>query len=294
MNLGAHMSIAGSVDRAIDRAKETGCNAVQIFVKSPNRWRFRRFSKEEIISFREKSSTMTKNYLVAHSSYLLNLASPDEKILSRSIAGFVDEVERTAAIGIPFIVFHPGSHRGSGLKAGIRRISSSLKEVLSSTKGLKVKILLENTAGQGDTIGSSFEELAEIIDRTGAPERLGVCFDTCHAFAAGYDIRTEKSYGATFRAFDEIIGLTNLRVFHLNDSLKPLASRVDRHTHIGKGEIGLDGFSLLVNDEMFKNRPMILETPKGDGAKMDIVNLKVLRRLRTTRWRKRRNGKSNR
>jgi len=285
MNLGAHMSIAGSVDLALSRARETGCNAVQIFVTSPNRWSFRKFSREEVKSFREKSRSFRKEFLVAHSSYLVNLASPDRYLFSRSMRSLIDQLKRTTRLGIEYFVIHPGSHRGQGVQMGIERIASALTEIISAIGKKAPMILLETTAGQGNSIGSRFEEISEIIARCRFPEKLGACFDTCHVFAAGYDIRTEKTFEDTLRRFDRTIGLSKLLVFHLNDSLKGLGERIDRHTHIGKGKIGPTCFKLLVNDERFKDRPMILETPKGPDNKYDLMNLKILRSLRKPRFR---------
>jgi len=280
MNLGAHMSIAGSVDLALSRARETGCNAVQIFVTAPNRWSFRKFSRDEVESFREKSRSFRKEFLIAHSSYLINLASPERHLFSRSMRSLEDQLERTTRLGIKYFVIHPGSHRGHGLQMGIEKIASALSKIISAYGKKAPMILLETTAGQGNSIGSRFEEISEIIARCRFPEKLGVCFDTCHVFSAGYDIRTEKTFEETLRRFDRTIGLSKLLVFHLNDSLKGLGERIDRHTHIGKGKIGLTCFKLLVNDQRFKNRPMILETPKGPDNKYDLMNLKTLRSLR--------------
>jgi deoxyribonuclease-4 len=280
MNLGAHMSIAGGVHRALERGARIGCNAVQLFVKNTNQWRSRRLSSEEISLFKKEKAAFAQNFVLAHASYLINLASPETKLLERSRSGFLEEMERARALGIPYIVIHPGSHRGSGEEQGLRRIAHSLDELLSKTGARSPQILLETTAGQGDTIGHTFEQLARIIDMVAASNMLGVCFDTCHVFAAGYDLRTKRAYEATLKKFDRVIGIERLKAFHLNDSLRTLGSRVDRHTHIGAGMIGLRTFSLLVNDARFLDRPMILETPKGTDDSNDIRNLTVLRGLR--------------
>ena len=280
MNLGAHMSIAGGMHRALDHGRSIGCNAVQLFVKSTNQWRARKLGADEVGLFRSQRDLFAPNFILAHSSYLVNLASPDTRILARSLAGFLGEMRRAQALGIPYMVIHPGSHRGEGAARGVRRIAASLDETLTALGSGSPVILLETTAGQGDTLGSTFDELARIIERSRANDSLGVCFDTCHVFAAGYDLRTKRAYDETLRAFDRTVGLGRLKAFHLNDSVKDLGSRVDRHTHIGKGALGLAAFSFLVNDERFFDRPMVLETPKGPDDANDIRNLAVLRRLR--------------
>jgi deoxyribonuclease-4 len=280
MNLGAHMSIAGGVHRALERGRRIGCDAVQLFVKNTSQWRLRPLGQHEIHLFLEERRSFPRNFVVAHGSYLVNLASPDEKLLERSLAGFGEEMKRARTLDIPYILTHPGSHRGSGATRGVRRVAKSLDRLVATAGAESLMILLETTAGQGDTLGRTFEELARIIDATNANEALGVCFDTCHVFAAGYDLRTRRAYESTLRAFDRIVGLDRLHVFHLNDSLRELGSTIDRHTHIGKGKIGLDAFSFLVNDERFLDRPMILETPKGADDRWDIQNLAVLRGLR--------------
>jgi deoxyribonuclease-4 len=280
MNLGAHMSIAGGVHRALERGTRSGCNAVQLFVKNTNQWRTRKLPREEVSLFKKEKAAFAPNLVLAHASYLLNLASPDTKLLERSRSGFLEEMERARALGIQYIVIHPGSHRGSGEKQGLQRIARSLDELLSEKQTGRLHILLETTAGQGDTIGHTFEQLARIIDAVRANDRLGVCFDTCHVFAAGYDMRTKRAYEATLKTFDRVIGIERIKAFHLNDSVRALGSRVDRHTHIGTGALGLKAFSLLVNDARFFDRPMILETPKGSDDSNDIRNLAVLRGLR--------------
>lgn len=283
MNLGAHMSIAGGTHRALEHASSIGCSAVQLFVKSTNQWRARKLGAAEIAAFRSERGFFAPNFVLAHASYLVNLASPDRLVLAKSIRGFLAEMKRTRELGIPLMVIHPGSHRGAGEARGIRRVAASLDEILSALGEPSPEILLETTAGQGDSLGRTFEELARIIDRTRARGSLGVCFDTCHVFAAGYDLRTERSYEETMRTFDRTIGLARLKAFHLNDSLKDLGSRIDRHTHIGAGTIGLRAFSFLVNDARFFDRPMILETPKGTDDSNDIRNLAALRSLRHPR-----------
>jgi deoxyribonuclease-4 len=283
MNLGAHMSIAGGVSKALERGRSLGCDAVQLFVKNTNQWGARALPGDEIALFRRQRRSFPRRFVIAHASYLINLASPDRDLLERSIRGFVEEMERARSLDIPYIVIHPGSHRGSGLRRGLLRAARSLDRAVAETGTRGPAILLETTAGQGDTIGRTFEELAGILDAARSSRKLGVCFDTCHVFAAGYDLRTARAYEATLGAFDKTIGLGRIKAFHLNDSLRGLASAVDRHTHIGTGELGLEAFRLLVNDERFFDRPMILETPKGPDDRMDLRNLAVLRGLRGRR-----------
>ena len=283
MNLGAHMSIAGGLPLALERGGSIGCNAVQLFVKNRNQWRARPLRRGEAAAFREAAGAFRREFILAHSIYLINLASPESEILEKSRRGFLEEMRRAERLGIPYLVLHPGSHKGAGETSGIATIVESLDFVLGKTDGDNLIVLLETTAGQGNSIGHRFEQLAEIIAGVKRRERLGVCFDTCHSFAAGYDLRSKRAYNNTFRIFDEVIGLERLRAFHLNDSLKELGSRVDRHTHIGKGHLGLDAFSHLVNDERFLDRPMILETPKGPDMKEDIRNLRILRGLRKSK-----------
>jgi deoxyribonuclease-4 len=279
MNLGAHMSIAGGVHRALERGRSIGCDAVQLFVKNTNQWRARSLGAQEIARFKQEMKAYAPNCILAHSSYLVNLASPDRSVLARSIAGFLEEMKRASSLGIPYMVIHPGSHRGAGAVKGIRRLAASLDDVISAMYGAPPEILLETTAGQGDTLGSTFEELARIIDATATNAPLGVCFDTCHVFAAGYDLRTQRGYQATMARFDRVLGLARLKAFHLNDSANGLGSRLDRHEHIGSGALGLKPFSCLVNDDRFSDRPMVLETPKGRDDSNDRRNLALLRNL---------------
>jgi deoxyribonuclease-4 len=287
MNLGAHMSIAGGMHRALERGRSIGCNAVQLFVHGTNQWKMRSLAGAEIERFRRERELFAPNFILAHASYLVNLASPDRTILSRSLECFLDEMNRARSLGIPYLVVHPGSHRGTGATAGVKRVAASLDEVLSASGASGPDILLETTAGQGDSLGCSFDQLARIIAATRANDSLGVCFDTCHVFAAGYDLRTKRAYERTVRSFDDAIGLGRLKAFHLNDSRRELGSRVDRHEQIGAGALGLGAFSLLVNDERFFDRPLVLETPKGPDDSNDIRNLALLRWLRRTRRRRR-------
>jgi len=280
MNLGAQMSIAGGVHLALQRGREIGCNAVQLFVKNPSEWRAKKLTEEEISLFKEEKKSFNPEFILAHTSYLVNLASPDPELLAKSRRGFLEEMRRSDTLGIPYIIIHPGSHKGSGEERGFRTIADSLNFVLSMTRGYELCILLETTAGQGNSLGYTFEQLATIIEMTDEGERLGICFDTCHSFAAGYDLRTRQAYNETFLSFDQILGLSRLKAFHMNDALGKLGSHRDRHTHIGQGELGLRAFSLLVNDPRFHDRPMVLETPKGPDMEDDIRNLSILRGLR--------------
>lgn len=273
------MSIAGGVHTAVDRATSIGCTALQVFTKNNNQWNGKPFTQEDIARYKQKISAAGIAPVVSHDSYLINLCATNPDILKKSRAAFIDELERCEQLGIPLLNFHPGSHLGTGEEEGIKRICESLNIAHSKTKNYNVKSVLEATAGQGTNIGHTFEHLRAIIDGVENPERMAVCIDTCHIFAAGYDISTEKGYEKTFQLFDEIIGLDRLVAFHVNDSKKGLGSRVDRHEHIGKGAIGLEGFRLLVNDERFAHIPKILETPKSEDLHEDVENLKVLKSL---------------
>ena len=277
--LGAHMSIAGGVDKSLLLGKSVDCDAIQIFTKSSRQWAAKPYTKEEIGLFdlNRKATGITK--VIAHDSYLLNLGSPDDALRKRSVAAFVDELERCEILGVSNLVAHPGSHVGAGEVEGIKTIARSLDEVHTACPGYNVKVTLEITAGQGSNLGYRFEQIGNIADATRESDRLRVCFDTEHAFAAGYDIRTREGYERTFAEFDETIGLKLLAAFHLNDSKKELNSRVDRHEHIGKGHIGVEGFRLLLNDRRFWDLPMCLETPKGPDLAEDRENLTLLRSL---------------
>ena len=277
------MSISGGIPLALERGSSIGCNAIQIFVQNRNQWRARPLRRGEAATFREASESFRREFILAHSIYLINLASPEPEIADKSRRGFLKEMRRAERLGIPYIVLHPGSHKGVGEESGIRTIIQNLDYLFEKTNEDRIAVLLETTAGQGNSIGHKFEQLAEIIEGVKRQDRVGVCFDTCHSFAAGYDMRSKRAYLNTFKYFDEVIGLGRLRAFHLNDSLRGLGSRIDRHTHIGKGELGLEAFSHLMNDERFLDRPMILETPKGPEMKEDIRNLRILRGLRKTK-----------
>lgn len=275
--LGAHVSISKGVYNAPKRGRDLGCEAIQIFSKNQMQWQAKPFTEDDINKFRENVKKYKIEDVVIHTSYLINIGSPEEEKLRKSQDALMDEFHRADQLGIPYIVLHPGSHMGKGEELGLGIIADSINYILDVTKDSNVMLLLETTAGQGSNLGYRFEHLAYLIDKTEQKERIGVCFDTCHVFAAGYDIRTKDAYEDTMKKFDDIIGISNLKVFHLNDSKNDLGTRKDRHEHIGKGYIGIDGFRFLVNDERFNNRPMILETPGGE--KYYKENLEVLRSL---------------
>lgn len=276
---GAHMSVAGGLFRAVERAVKVGCGVLQIFVKNPNQWVGRRPDEEEVERFRAAVLEAGLNSAVAHDSYLINLASPDDELWRKSLSALREELELSAKLGLEYLVVHPGAHLGSGESAGIQRIAEAIRQLFAETRGGRTRLALETTAGQGSNIGHRFEHLRDIMERIVEPERLAVCVDTCHVFAAGYDFRTRESYKQMVSDFDRVIGLGNLALFHLNDSRRELGSRVDRHAHIGKGEIGRTGFRWIVQDERFRRIPKILETPKGAKGDWDRRNLRLLRRL---------------
>ena len=279
LELGAHMSIAGGCDLALTRAAEFGMTSCQIFTKNASQWQAKPLDPAMIERFQTQREVTGIGHLVAHDSYLINMASPDDALREKSRLAFRDELDRCDLLGVPYLVTHPGGHMGSGVEAGVARVAEAINRIHAERPDGKTTILLETTAGQGTTLGRTFEELAQIIAGIEAKERVAVCFDTCHAFAAGYELRDAEGYAATMRAFDEIIGLDQIRVFHLNDSKKGLGSRVDRHAHIGEGELGLPAFELLLNDARFAGLPGILETPKGDDGEEDRRNLAALRAL---------------
>jgi deoxyribonuclease-4 len=277
--LGAHMSIAGGHALAIDRAADYAMTACQIFTKNANQWAAKPIDPELAEAFQARVAASDVAFLVAHDSYLINLGSPDDTLWERSVAAFGDELLRCHQLGVAWLVTHPGAHMGSGVEAGMRRVATALNRLFDQHPDYAVTVLLETTAGQGTTLGRTFEELAGILALIEDQSRVAVCFDTCHVFAAGYDLRDTVTFAATMQNFDEIIGLGRLRVFHLNDSKKPLGARVDRHEHIGEGELGTEAFNLLLNDPRFIEHPGILETPKGDDGEEDRRNMTTLREL---------------
>lgn len=281
--LGAHMSISEGLYKAFLRGKEVGCTTIQIFTKNSNQWKVKDLTEEEILKFKEAQKETGISPVVAHDSYLINLGSPDRELLQKSREAFLVELKRCDQLDIPYLVMHPGSHVGAGESEGIKRIAESLNWALEKTPGSRVMILLENTAGQGTNLGYRFEHLAEILEQVEEKPRFGVCLDTCHMLAAGYDIRTEPGYQRTLQEFDGTVGLSRVKAIHVNDSKKGLGCRVDRHEHIGEGCLGLEAFRCFLKDERFKEVPKILETPKDkkNEAESDRKNLNRLRELLT-------------
>ena len=278
--LGAHFSIAKGLANALYTAQSYGCTALQIFTKNASTWKERQLQPQDIESFAAARRATGVNAIAAHTAYLINLAATTQKKQSLSYQALKAELVRSSALEIPFVVLHPGSHMDAGLTSGIKKITANLNALFAETTEVTSRLLLETTAGQGSSIGHAFEQLAAILDGIKDPQRVGVCFDTCHVFAAGYDLRTSKTYAQTMRAFNATIGIDRLYFIHLNDALKPLGSKVDRHTHIGKGHIGLQGFAQIMNDPRLAHIPKIIETPKGNGnADFDKINLDRLRGL---------------
>lgn len=278
---GAHMSIAGGCHNALTAAHEHDFDTVQLFTKNNNQWHAPELTQTHVKDFNDTLKTTRLKFLTAHDSYLINLASPDPLLYQRSLEAFVVEVQRAEALGLAYLVMHPGTPTDGDDAAGLLRIVAALDAVHERCKKVRVKVLLETTAGQGKSLGWRFEHLATILDAVKESKRLGVCVDTCHVFAAGYPLAPFINYEATMKSFDKLIGLKRIKVFHLNDSKKPLGSRVDRHEHIGQGHIGQEAFRLLVNDPRFEKVPMIMETPKEgpNDEDMDVVNLDTLRSL---------------
>ncbi|NLV74734.1 MAG: deoxyribonuclease IV [Chloroflexi bacterium] len=277
--LGAHMSIEGGPAQAFSRGRLVGCDAMQIFTRNANRWASRPMTDAEVTDFHRAAEETGIAPVVVHSSYLINLGSPDDTLWEKSIAAAVDEIERCRLLGISSYVLHPGAHMGAGEEAGIARVAAALNRVIEATPASEIIITLENTAGSGSSLGYSFENLGAIISSNRYPERLGMCFDTAHALAAGYDYRTPESYRAMWQNLDETVGIKRLRAIHMNDSKKDLGSRVDRHDQIGQGFVTLEAFRMLVNDAQLVHLPMLLETPKGPEMQEDIANLALLRSL---------------
>ena len=277
--LGAHESIAGGMSKAFDRAQSVGCESVQIFVKSNRAWAAKPLTDEDIERFRARAEESGIQPVVGHASYLLNLGTPDEELWKKSRDVLILELQRCEVLGVGYLVLHPGSHVGSGEEVGLTRVAQALGQVHAATPGFSAQILLETTAGQGTSLGYSFDHLAWLLSHTPEGERLGVCLDTCHVFAAGYELRTLEGYTDTIETFDHVIGLDRLYAIHLNDSKGDLGSRKDRHEHIGKGHIGLDGFRHVMNDPRLAGLPGLLETPKREDLREDRENLTTLRSL---------------
>ncbi len=277
--LGAHVSAAGGVSKAFARGQAAGCQTMQIFTRNQNRWVSKPLAPAEIERWQAAQSSSDIAPVVAHASYLINLASPDDALWEKSIDAFVDELSRAEALGLLGVVLHPGAHMKQGEEAGIARVAAALDRCHAATSGFRTLTLLETTAGQGTVLGHRFEQLAAMRAQAADPERIAVCFDTCHAFAAGYDFRTTEGYAAMIADFDRLIGLDRLACFHFNDSKHDLGSRKDRHEHIGQGGIGLSGFAHILNDPRFAHIPMILETPESKDLHEAVKNLAVLRGL---------------
>jgi len=273
------MSIAGGVFNAFLHGKSVGCNTIQIFVKSNNQWRAKPLTDEEVEKYHQLQKETGIYPVVAHDSYLINAASQDQTLNAKSRDALKIELERCQTLKIPYLVMHPGSHVGAGESVGLTTIARALNEIFEELEDQGTKIALEATAGQGSNLGYRFEHLADIMGRVKQPNRMAVCMDTCHVFAAGYDIRTALGYKNVMAEFDRIVGLQHLAAIHFNDSKKGLGSRVDRHEHIGKGELGKEAFGFFLNDARLDQVPKILETPKGPDYAEDKVNLKVLRSL---------------
>jgi deoxyribonuclease-4 len=277
--LGAHMSIAGGMHRSIRRARSIECTAMQIFVKNNMQWFARPLARQEIGAFLKHTQRADLLSIFAHSNYLINLAATNSRFHANSLRALSEELIRADQLKLPFLVLHPGAHLGAGEEAGLEKIIESIDRVLAGIPNVKTRIALETTAGQGSCLGSKFEHLAYIISRVREPERLSVCLDTAHIFAAGYDIGSESAAQRTFREFDRVIGRDRLVAMHVNDSKTPRGSRVDRHEHIGKGKIGLDAFRFIMRNRHFCKIPKVLETPKGKDLREDVENLKTLRSL---------------
>ncbi len=276
--IGAHMSIAGGIYRALERGREAGCRTIQIFLKNSNQWKGKPLDEEDRTLYLEAGERTRIHPVVAHNSYLINLASPDPALHRKSLDAFVEELKRAEFLGIGSVILHPGAHKGDGEERGLARVAAALDLALDRV-GPPVRVLLENTAGQGSCLGHRFEHLAAIFSHLRQPDRVGVCLDTCHTLAAGYDIRTPAGYRRTMRELDRLVGVGRVGVIHVNDSRRELGCRVDRHAHIGKGCVGLEGFRCLMRDRRFARIPKILETPKGKDLEFDRMNLAVLRRL---------------
>jgi len=276
--LGAHLSIAGGLHKAIIRAKSLKCNALQIFTKNANTWREKQILEKEIDDFDRTREKTNIRFIAAHTPYLINLAGRDPEIRKKSKAALEQELIRCGQLDLPWLVIHPGSHMGDGEQIGIQRIVDGINTIFDRLPDNPTRLLLESTAGQGYGLGHTFEQLAEMMHRIDDQNRIGICLDTCHMFAAGYDITTGQKYATSMKQFDRIIGLDHLYLIHVNDAKKECGSRVDRHTHIGEGMIGIRGFSYLINDMRLKHIPKIIETPKKkNGKDADPKNLARLR-----------------
>ncbi len=279
MRLGAHMSIAGGVELALLRGQSVGCEAISMFTKNNNQWRAKPICQEEVDRFNAALIETGIHPVVAHTSYLINLGSPDAALWKKSIAAMEDELTRCKLLGIPYLVVHPGSHIGKGTDYGIKRVAEAFDRIHDRLPDLHVTTLVEHTAGQGTNLCCTFEEIALLRKYVSQKQRIAVCLDTCHLFGAGYDLRKPDKYAEVFNKFDDLVGLGLVKAWHLNDSKGSLGSHLDRHEHIGKGKIGRAGFRILMNDQRWNDLPALLETPKGPEMREDVVNLRTLRRL---------------
>ncbi len=277
--LGAHVSAAGGAHRAVQRIQELGGTAMQLFTRNQRQWKRPRLDEATVAAFRRARSEWGAYPIASHDSYLTNLAAPPGELRERSIQAFADELAQCQALGIPYLVTHPSAHTGQGMEQGIIAYATALDQALELVPGEGVTVLLENTAGQGTSLGARFEELGAIIAASRHPERLGGCLDTCHAFAAGYDLRDEAGYEATLAALDRGVGLGRLGFIHLNDSKHGLGERKDRHEHIGQGQLGVDAFRRILRDPRLGAIPMVIETPKDKDGEFDRMNLRLLRTL---------------
>jgi len=284
--LGAHMSIAGGLHRALERGWALDCGAVQIFLKNQRQWRARPMTDADVRAFHAARRQTGIRHVFAHASYLINLGAPGDAAWRQAVDAFTDELERAEALALSCVVIHPGSHLGAGVEAGLVRVVAALDEVTRRTPGHKVKIALENTAGAGHVIGRTFAELGALHARAARPERIGICIDTCHLFAAGYDVRRAPGYRQAIGECGEAVGFARVLAFHLNDAKAPLGSGLDRHEHIGRGHLGLAPFARLLTDRQFRRVPKVLETPKEPEPAADRRNLALLRSLRRRRNRR--------
>jgi deoxyribonuclease IV len=278
LRLGAHVSIAGGLERALERGALTGCDVIQVFTRSNQQWAARPITREAAARWREAQARTGVDAAMVHGCYLVNLAAPRARLRERSYRAMAAELRRAALLGIRYLVIHPGAHGGDGEAAGVRRIAAALDRLHDEQPDNPTRVLLENTAGQGNSVGCRFEHLRDILGAIRAPERVGLCIDTCHTLAAGYDIRTPDGWEATFERLEAAVGCDRVAAFHVNDSKTPLGSRVDRHEHLGRGHLGLGALRCLVNDRRFAGLPMVIETPKPTDS-ADLVNLAILRAL---------------
>ena len=277
MKVGVHVSISGSIDQAVDRAQEYGCDTFQVFTRNPQGWRFGDLDPDQVEKFREKLGQSKISPVVDHMPYLPNLSCPEDEIYAKSVASFAAEVDRCGTLGISYLVVHLGSHLGKGREVGLERISSALSLAAKRAKG-ELRILLENMAGTKNSMGSNFQDIREILDSAKKRERLGVCLDTCHLYAAGFDVQSERGVQQTMARFNEVVGFDTLKVVHLNDSKGGLGSGLDRHQNIGKGYIGEKGFRAILHHPAVKELPLILETPVDEPD--DVLNdLRMVRKL---------------